>query len=201
MAGAAPPGSQLSPIDRFASGRWALIASLAWGFAEATVFFIVPDVLLMWLASRSLRCGMKGTGVAILGALVGGALMHGVGARSPEYAAELLDQVPAISRAMIDDVRSETAQAGLGAVLLGPLQGQPYKIYAAMWGARRGNLPAFLFVSIPARGVRFLLCVLLAHFVYRALARWTHRSPAIEAAILAGGWIAFYVFYFWRFRG
>ncbi len=165
------------------------------------MFFLVPDVLLMWLASRSLRSGMKGTGLAILGALVGGALMHGVGAHSPEYAAELLDQVPAISREMIDDVRSETAQEGLRAVLLGPMQGQPYKIYAAMWGAQRGNLPAFLFVSIPARGVRLLLCVFFAHFVYRALARWTHRRPAIEAAILAAGWAAFYGFYFAHFAG
>lgn len=187
-------------IDRFAASRWALAASLAWGFAEATVFFIVPDVLLMWIASRSLRAGMKASVAAILGALAGGSLMHGLGARSPSYAEALVDEVPAISRAMIDDVRDETAEAGLGAVLLGPLQGQPYKIYAVEWGAARGALPAFLLVSIPARGVRFVLCVLFAHFVFRGLARFTHRSARIEAVILFAGWTLFYGFYFAHFR-
>jgi hypothetical protein len=198
-AGAAPHRSPLSPIDRSATGRWALVASLAWGFAEATVFFIVPDVLLMWIASRSLRAGMKASVVAIVGALAGGSLMHGLGARSPEHAEALVEQVPAISRSMIDEVREETARAGLGAVLLGPLQGQPYKIYAVEWGARRGGLPAFLLVSIPARGVRFVLCVLFAHFAFRALARFTRRRARIEAVILVAGWTLFYGFYFAHF--
>jgi uncharacterized iron-regulated membrane protein len=62
-------------------------------------------------------------------------------------------------------------------------------------------LPAFLLVSIPARGVRFLACIALAHFAFAALARWTKRRPAIEATILGVGWLAFYVYYFAHFRG
>ncbi len=181
--------------------RWAWIAAFAWGFAEATVFFVVPDVLLMWIASRAPRTAPRACVAAIAGALAGGAVMYALGARSPSYAESLLDQVPAISRGMIDEVRTETADAGLGAVLLGPLQGQPYKIYAVEWGAIRGNLPAFLGVSVPARGVRFLLCVALAHFTFVALARWTRRRAAVESAILAAGWIAFYAYYFTHFRG
>ena len=181
--------------------RRAYIASFAWGLAEATVFFIVPDVLLMWIASRSPRTAIRACGAAILGALAGGAVMFALGSRMPEYAESLLDQVPAISREMIDEVRAETASNGLGAVLLGPLQGQPYKIYAVEWGAIRGGLLAFLAVSIPARGVRFLLCVAFAYFAFRALARWTRRRPAVELAILSVGWSVFYAFYFAHFRG
>jgi hypothetical protein len=33
--------------------------AVLWGFAEATVFFIVPDVQLSWLALRSRRTAFK----------------------------------------------------------------------------------------------------------------------------------------------
>ena len=52
-------------------GRANAIASL-WGFAEATVFFIVPDVLLSWLALRSPKSGLIACLFALLGALIGG---------------------------------------------------------------------------------------------------------------------------------
>lgn len=187
--------------DRFASSRSAQVAAVVWGIAEATVFFIVPDVLLMWIASRSLRAGLKATAATTIGALIGGALMYGVGERSPREAEAFLERIPAISSTMIDGVRRETADYGLAGVLFGPLQGQPYKIYAVEWGSRHGNLPAFVLMSIPARAVRFVLCVLVAHLVMRALARWTKRNASVEATILVVGWTAFYAFYFAHFGG
>ena len=47
----------------------------AWGIAEATFFFIVPDVLLSWYAIQSYKKGIFGCVFAMLGALLGGALV------------------------------------------------------------------------------------------------------------------------------
>ena len=55
------------PLDRFVHGRAATLCAFAWGFAEATLFFFVPDVLLTLIACRSLRASLKATTASILG--------------------------------------------------------------------------------------------------------------------------------------
>ena len=71
-------------LDRFVDGRAAQIVAFAWGFAEATLFFIVPDVPLTGVGCRSLRAGLKAMSAALVGALLGGMLMYNAGAAAPE---------------------------------------------------------------------------------------------------------------------
>lgn len=186
-------------FDRLAASRVAIVAAFTWGLAEATVFFIVPDVLLMSIAMRSRRGGMRAALAALCGALIGGALMYGTGERAPREAEAFLESVPAISSSLVAEVKQEIDDRGLSSVMLGPMQGQPYKIYAVEWGARRGSLLSFLVISIPARAVRFILTVLVASFVTLWIARWTGRRVAIEMVVLVAGWFTFYSFYFLHF--
>src|SRR6185436_9062374 len=122
----------------------ALAIAFAWGLAEATFFFIVPDVLLTLIACRALRPAVKATIAALAGALVGGALMFAFGGSATATARDFLDHVPGISPWLITQVASQIDERELLAVLLGPIKGIPYKIYAVEWGARRGNVAAFL---------------------------------------------------------
>ena len=179
--------------------RAAQLAAFLWGLAEATVFFIVPDVFLTLAGCRSLRASMKACGWALCGALLGGVIMYTAGRNDPENARDLLTRVPAIDAGLIQRVQIQESEHGLSAVLIGPTVGVPYKIYAVEWGARQGNLPAFLLISVPARGIRFLLTSLWAAGIARLLAPWTRRRPQVEMAILAVFWIGFYVFYFSHF--
>ena len=114
-----------SYLDKFALSRAVLVLAFAWGLAEATFFFIVPDVLLTLIACRMLKPALKATTFALIGALVGGALMYAIGRRDPVNARALLDQIPAISPALISRVSSQVGENGLWAVLLGPLKGIP----------------------------------------------------------------------------
>jgi len=67
-------------INRF----WHLAAFL-WGFAEATLFFIVPDVLLTLLAVRfGWRRAIMPLLFCLSGAVVGGAVFFGASAHSFE---------------------------------------------------------------------------------------------------------------------
>lgn len=188
-----------SALDDFASGRAALALAFAWGLAEATFFFIVPDVLLTLIACRALRPAMKATVAALVGALAGGALIYTFGAREPHTARIFLEHIPAISPALILRVGDQIHESGLIAVLLGPIKGIPYKIFAVEWGAQGGSLAAFLLISIPARYVRFLLASLVARGIAAGIRPLTNNRASIEAAILACVWIAFYSFYFLRF--
>jgi len=193
-------GSALtSAVDKFALSRWASVLAFAWGLAEATLFFIVPDVLLTLIACRMLKPALKATMFALMGALVGGALMYAIGRRDPVNARAFLDQIPAISPDLITRVASQISENGLLAVLLGPMKGIPYKIYAVDWGSREGSLITFMLISIPARYVRFFLAAVFARGIARLIEPLTHHRGATEALILACLWIGFYVFYFTRF--
>jgi membrane protein YqaA with SNARE-associated domain len=186
-------------LDRFAHSRAAQWAAFAWGLAEATLFFIVPDVLLTAIACRSLRAGLKASCVAVAGALLGGILMYGAGHAAPQTARAWLVRLPAIHPPLIQHVQMQLASHGLGAVLLGPALGIPYKIYAVEWGVGHGNELMFLVVSIPARGVRFVLSAVVANGIARLIAPWTRRRAPIETTILALFWIGFYALYLAHF--
>ena len=171
-----------------------LAVAALWGFAEATVFFLVPDVLLTWIALHDRRAALRSCLAALLGALLGGALMFAWGAREPAAARAFLDRVPAISPGMLARVEAEIADRGALALFTGPLRGTPYKIYAVAAGGRGEELWSFLAISVPARLLRFLLLTLLAAWVAaRPLRGWSlRRKRALHAAL----WGAFYSAYF-----
>jgi membrane protein YqaA with SNARE-associated domain len=188
-----------SPIDDFVRSRAALVLAFAWGLAEATFFFIVPDVLLTLIACRKLRPALKASVATLIGALLGGALMYALGKSDANFARILLDHVPAIEPSLIRRVADQINESGLLAVMLGPLKGIPYKIYAVECGARRGGFVAFVLISIPARYVRFFLAAAVARLIAKVIQPLTHGRAAIELAILVLVWVAFYGFYFTRF--
>jgi membrane protein YqaA with SNARE-associated domain len=105
------------------------IAAL-WGFAEATLFFIVPDVWLTVIAVWSLRKASMVCLFALLGALTGGALMYGWGYMAPGMALTTLERIPGIHPDMLLAVAAALREYGLLAPFWGPIHGIPDKIYA-----------------------------------------------------------------------
>ena len=101
-----------------------------WGVAEATVFFIVPDVLLSWLALQSYKPAFIACLWALAGALVGGGIIWFVGLSNPDMVRTMLVSLPAISDEMITNVAQQLDESGLVALFVGPMIGTPYKIYA-----------------------------------------------------------------------
>jgi membrane protein YqaA with SNARE-associated domain len=188
-----------SRADRLATGRAVMWIAFVWGFAEATLFFIVPDVLLTWIATRSLRSAMQATLAALAGALIGGAAVVAFAHTSADTARAVLLHIPGINAHLLERVGGQVDELNWLAVLFGPLKGIPYKIYAVEWGRRDGALLPFLLISIPARWVRFALSAVLARVIAYLLGPLTHRRARIETMILAAIWIAFYIFYFTRF--
>lgn len=178
--------------------RWrARAAAALWGFAEATLFFIVPDVLLSGMAlrqswTRVWRACLWATGAA----LIGGALMFAWGAADADAGLHVLQQVPAISPAMCDGVALQLQRDGLLALFVGALTGTPYKTYAVQAGAQGISLLAFLLISLPARLLRFVA-------VAGMVALICHRFPALtlrwRVGLWATGWMTFYSWYFWFF--
>lgn len=171
----------------------------AWGLAEATLFFFVPDVFLTWVALESPKRAFVACGFSLAGALVGGAAMFAWGSADVESARAALDAVPGIGPDMMAVVRADLEEHGPVALFTGPLRGVPYKIYAAEWGALGGGLAGFLLQSVPARGLRFFLATAIASLLRRrVLARLSLRACRL---IHVAFWTAFYVWYLYVMRG
>jgi len=172
------------------------LAAFAWGVAEATFFFFVPDVLLSYIG---IKRGPKAAGVASLwaacGAAIGGALMYAWAAADPEGALAFVLAVPAISVAMAEAAARAMAEAGwFPATLAGPLTRTPYKLYAVLAPGAGAPLLLFAAASVLARLPRFLIVGVGAALIARRIA------PKLGARrvllMLFAGWVLFYAAFF-----
>lgn len=178
---------------------WILAATL-WGVAEATVFFVVPDVLITYAAVHwNFRAGLKLSLVTALAAAAGGAVLWRWGAVDADAARAVMLYVPAIGPDLLEGARAGMVSADWPMNLaMGALSGTPYKLYAVEAGARGIDALLFVALSIPARLVRFVLTAALAVtgdalFKHLGIERWSMR-------VLALAWIAVYTTY-WIIRG
>ena len=166
-----------------------------WGFAEATLFFLVPDIwLTVLVVARGLRIGMMGCGAALAGALAGGIVMYHWGAMDPAGALAAVAAVPGISPAMLTDVRQGLEQQGIAVLFLGPLLGIPYKAYAVQVAGAGIGMGRFLTVSAGARLSRFVVLTLVAAGISQLLEgsiEWRVRLRLLLAV-----WVLFYAVHF-----
>lgn len=84
-------------------------------------------------------------------------------------------------------------------MVLGPLSGTPFKVYAVQAAAGGVGFPAFLGASIPARMPRFLIVTIVAGCVARLLRR--RLSLRAVYGIWLVLWMAFYAVYFSHMPG
>lgn len=187
----------------FSSGRWyaallggpGLRLAWFWGFIEATLFFIVPDVLFTLTTLFSPRRGLAQLGLAVAGATVAGALMFGWAARAPAVARPTVAAVPFVGEKVILPAERRWNEAGTRALFENPLSGVPYKVYAVLAPAHV-SLAEFLVVSVPMRAERMLVTWIL----FALLAWWLrhgdeHRRRLIAVRAHAVFWTVVYAVY------
>lgn len=178
--------------------RTLLLIGLFWGFAEATLFFIVPDVFFTFLALFNPTLAYWSSLSALIGALIGGGLMYQWGKKNFEFAARTIESLPGVSRVLVEREKNNLRQKGLWAILLGPLKGVPYKIYAISAPSSGILFSPFLLISVPARSARFILSILVTDLSFH----WLLPKLTLEAqiGILSGFWLIFYTGYFLKIR-
>ncbi len=168
-------------------------AAFAWGFAEATLFFIVPDVLLGWIAlCQGLRRGLAASVAATAGATLGGVLVY----RNVEDIGDLVTRIPGIPPAMVDDAAARVRRGRWGAIVGGALGGIPYKVYALEAARQRLPLSGLVLVTPPARLWRFALVAAGAALVGARIRPSLRRRTTLWLGIYAIVWAVFYVGYF-----
>lgn len=180
------PGWLLSP-----SG---LRTAAAWGFAEATLFFIMPDIILTATALFSVRQSLRQMAAAVVGALAGGALMYGMAVHDPASAKTLVQGVPFVRHRMFETVERDFQTAGIWAPCKGPTSGVPYKVYAVE-APRYTGWFSFLLLSIPARLERLVVTWAIFASLGAFLRRNIQSHPLGAMGFHALYWIAIYTYY------
>lgn len=166
----------MSQVDVIPDLPWILLwpgiaLTGAWAFAEASVFFLVPDIPLSLAAMYSPKRVWR-HGLALLaGAVLAGGLMfqwaaHGGTARS------VVEQVPRVKTWMFEQAQKDLDTHGMWGLVKGPAEGIPYKVYVVLAPDSGASLPSFAAISVLARawrpvlfwGVFSVLGLLLARF-------------------------------------
>jgi membrane protein YqaA with SNARE-associated domain len=180
-----------------AASPWAARAGFLWGFAEATLFFIVPDVLLGAVALFAPSAASRVLAYTLAGALAGGCLTYGVASElQPSRSKAVLDGVPTVDDAAIRRVEREMHDDGARSIVYGPLRmGTPYKLYARAAAVEDEKLGSFILWSIPGRLERMLPVTLLAALVGLFARKRIVARPRTVLGLYGALWLAVYVVY------
>ena len=187
-------------LNAYSKSRSALAIAFLWGMAEATLFFIVPDVYLGFVALFNWRKGLLATALTIIGAIVGGVIMYSLTANNPQGMAELLTRVPLIDVNMVNSIGEQMRVAGLIPLILGPLKGIPYKVYAVQAGAQSLPFLPFLLLTILARLERILPFVLVSAIVGVLFRNFIQQRTRLVIGLYVALWVGIYGIYYLRFR-
>lgn len=176
------------------AGAPGVILAFAWGVAEGTLFFFVPDVLISLAAALDPRRAWKHVIAAALGAVLAGAIMFGWAVRDPVVARDAVARVPFVSARMLANAESRYQSHGIGALFIAAVTGVPYKIYAVVAPAHVSE-PAFLLATFPARAYRFVAVWAIAGLFGAWLRNSRRLTPSQILAIHIGMWTVFYAIY------
>lgn len=170
-----------------------LIAFL-WGFAEATLFFIIPDVAISVIALNGDNAGLEASVYTLAGALLGGWVMFYWGRSNLEKVLQTILKLPAIRSVDLERVRADMEKYGSLSMMWGPTLGIPYKIYAA-YAHLFDSFFTFILISIPARMIRFVIVAMAIPYVMSKVA--PNASLTAQVLIVLLIWIVIYSVYFY----
>ncbi|GAC1435386.1 MAG: hypothetical protein NVSMB65_09360 [Chloroflexota bacterium] len=141
---------------------------VAWAIAEATVWPIIPDALLVPLSIADRRRYYIRLAAAVAGMALGGIGLYLFAYEAPQRALFLLRHLPLVGNKHIAIAHASLAAHGAAAFLIQPWSGVPFKVWAIEAGVE--GIPPVLAIPtfIVARGLRMALISTLA----RLFAGW-----------------------------
>lgn len=178
--------------------RWGIVASFAWGLAEGTLFFVVPDVVVGAVAIVAPRKALWAAIAAVGGAAVAGIVWWVAASTSSDAAVRIVDAVPAVHTDMFEEVAARISTSGGAALLGAPFSGIAYKVWAIEL-ALRGWAPAPLLLwTVAGRALRLVPVALLAAAGGWAGRRWLRLTSRTLLVVWGAGWTALYAVYWSR---
>jgi hypothetical protein len=165
-----------------------------WGFAEGTLFFIVPDLILSWASLSGVRCGIKIFGAILAGAVIGGLCLYTWALWRPDSARSAVASVPFVRARMFDKVEEDYRTHGVSGIFYTLGTGIPYKVYAVL-APPVTNPATWAFITVAARFQRMALSWLIPTFLGWSLRLWIRSHQRLTIALWLGFWVVTYAIY------
>jgi membrane protein YqaA with SNARE-associated domain len=185
------PGWVVEPLTRAG-----VSIAAAWGFAEATLWFVVPDVVVGAVALLAPPRWWRAATAAVVASLLGGLVLFAVASAAGEGTREVVAAVPGISGEMVADVGEQLDAHGGSALVRAPLSGVPYKVYVVEMADRSWNVLSFSGWSLPSRMLRIVPVAAAAALVGSRLQGFIRRHLGLVVGAYTVGWLVLYAFYF-----
>jgi hypothetical protein len=189
--GMRPPIKTVSEAGLWRPPSW---LGFLWGFAEGTLFFIVPDLILSWASLAGVKHGAKIFGAILAGAVVAGLCLYTWAVWRPDSARSVVASVPFVRARMFDKVEADYRMHGVTGIFYTLGTGIPYKVYAVL-APPITNPATWALVTVFARLERMALSWLIPTFLGWFLRRWIRNHQRLTAALWLGFWTITYAIY------
>ena len=181
-------------LARLAGRRAGTVAVAAWGFGEAIVLPVVPDVLLYLLAAAAPRRALPLFAWTVAGALAGSLVLGAISQARPDAGRSIVLAVPGVDRPMLAEAEAAVASGDpLSMAHFGP--GTPLKVYTVAWWtgpqSAGGHLAGVVANRLERIGPGVVLAALLGSLAPAFIRR---RERALLAAYVAA-WLVFYALF------
>ena len=167
-------------LEEFFTSRQANWLVFSWAAAEAVVWFVIPEFLLLLVIFMRIRhkrhmllYDVGGTAVGTIAAFI---------IRLPEHA---VAQLPYIQDRMIAQTRVWYDQSGVLGLANQPFSGVPYKVFTHLAWEYQYNFVLFIVVAVVVRMLRYVVAYGLFISLYPKLHKVVERNylPLAAAAI------------------
>jgi len=184
----------LDRVAAFARGRAGWVLAAAWGFAEAILLPVVPDVALDLFVVAAPRSAPRLFVAATLGAVLGTVLLYALAVADAAATQALILAVPGIDAQSLAEAGAAVATGDPGSMaLFGP--GIPLKVYTVGWATGAGSLIGLLAGTVLNRVTRIgpglVVAAALGLVAPSFLRRW--ERPGLLLYVV--GWVVFYALY------
>jgi hypothetical protein len=196
----------MARIPRLRGVRFAALTGFLWGLAEATVFFIVPDVLLCYWAMKSAKEALASTLAVVVGAMLGAVILYlslDLDATHYTFFHGVWGCLPGFRAKMAEVAAGHLRAGGATGLLSGPGSGIPYRVYVLEAWKLRLSLGGVLLWTPVARLERIViapLSVLALRFLTERLLAPRFRRvhwDFVLAVLIVIYWTALYTWYWW----
>jgi membrane protein YqaA with SNARE-associated domain len=155
-------------------------------FAEASVFPIPPDAMLIPMAVAQPRRAWRFAAVATIGSVLGGALGYAIGFLLLARLAQPIINFYHYHAAFMA-FQTQFSRYGVWVILVKGLTPIPYKIVTIAAGAAAFNFGVFMAASVVTRGGRFFLEALLLRYYGEPARLFIEKRLGLVTGLVAAG--------------
>lgn len=151
--------------QKLVASKWGPLIMFAWAVCEATFWPIIPDFLVVPMATVNRNRFYRPLFAAIAGSALGGILMLLLASLFPAAAQNYMAHLPLVSHWEMGQAQDLLKSDGVSAFWIQPWSGAPFKVWAISAATMHLNLALVIPTFILARAFRMAVWATVARVV------------------------------------